>query len=193
VQSIVYSYSFAQNTDWTREMPLQKEVLAYLTRVAQEYRLYEHVRFASTVESAKWDDDLKKWCTSVKVAAGSKEAEASSEYTIHSDFFVSAVGQLSQPKYPDITGLESFPGKTMHSSRWDWSYDMTNKKVALIGTGTFSFLRVSPRAASDALRLLQVVARFRFFLRWQRLQRRSPFSRGSLIGLYLVETLRSRR
>lgn len=144
MQSIVYSYSFAQNTDWTREMPLQKEVLAYLTRVAQEYRLYEHIRFASTVEGATWDDELMKWRSSVRVATGSKEAEASSEYTICSDFFVSAVGQLSQPKYPDIYGLNGFSGKTMHSSRWDWSYDMTDKKVALIGTGMLKNYGIVP-------------------------------------------------
>ncbi|KAK9417249.1 putative FAD-binding monooxygenase [Seiridium unicorne] len=152
VQSIVYSYSFAQNTEWTREMPLQKEVLAYLTRIAQEYRLYEHVRFASTVEEASWDDGLKKWRTSVKVATGSKEAEASSAYTIDSDFFVSAVGQLSQPKYPDIDGLDTFSGKTMHSSRWDWSYDMTDKKVALIGTGC-SAVQILPEVARVAKKI----------------------------------------
>lgn len=104
--------------------------------MAQEYKLYEHIRFSSTAEAATWDDELKKWRTSVTVAKGNKEAEASSNYTISSDFFVSAVGQLSQPKWPEIDGMDSFKGKTMHSARWDWTYDLKDKRIAVIGSGT---------------------------------------------------------
>ena len=52
-----------------------------------------------------------------------------------SDFLVSAVGQLNVPKYPDIDGLDSFSGKLMHSARWDWDYDLRNKKIGIIGNG----------------------------------------------------------
>lgn len=103
--------------------------------MAQEYNLYEHIRFCSTAESATWDDKLKRWNTSVKVAKGSKDAEAASNYTISSDFFVSAVGQLSQPRWPEIVGLDRFAGKVMHSAAWDWTYDLDDKKVAVIGSG----------------------------------------------------------
>jgi cation diffusion facilitator CzcD-associated flavoprotein CzcO len=135
VWSTLYSYSFAQNSDWTREYPGQEEILAYLTRVAQEYKLYQHVRFNTSVEEARWDDELQKWRTRVSTAKGSKEAEFSPEYEIKSDFLVSAVGQLNQPQYPKIDGIDSFEGKKMHSARWDWSYDLKDKKIALIGNG----------------------------------------------------------
>lgn len=124
LQSIVYSYSFVPNSNWSRDFPGQKEILSYLIQVAQEYRLYEHIRFCSTAESATWDDKLKKWNMSVTVAKGSKDVEATSNYTISSDFLVSALGQLSQPKWPEIEGLDSFTGKTMHSAAWDWTYDL---------------------------------------------------------------------
>lgn len=109
--------------------------MAYLQRVAQEYRLYPHIRFNSTVEDATWDDSAKKWKTRVTAAKGSKEAEFNPEYEIASDFLVSAVGQLNQPKWPEIEGVESFEGKKMHSARWDWSYDLKDKKIALLGNG----------------------------------------------------------
>jgi cation diffusion facilitator CzcD-associated flavoprotein CzcO len=51
------------------------------------------------------------------------------------DFLVSAVGQLNVPSYPKIPGIEDYAGKLMHSARWDWSYDMRDKKVAVIGNG----------------------------------------------------------
>lgn len=103
--------------------------------MAQEYRLYPHIRFNTTVEESRWDDELKKWRTRVATAKGSKEAEFNPEYEITSDFLVSGVGQLNQPKWPDIEGLETFASKKMHSARWDWSYDLTDKKIALIGSG----------------------------------------------------------
>ncbi|KAK1815078.1 hypothetical protein LTR12_010502 [Friedmanniomyces endolithicus] len=149
VLSTLYSYSFAQNSDWTREYPGQEEILAYLIRVAQEYKLYPHIRFNTTVEEARWDDELKKWRTKVTTPKGSKEAEFSPEYEIKSDFLVSAVGQLNQPAWPKIQGLDDFSGKKMHSARWDWSYDLTDKKIALIGNGCTA-VQILPEIAKVA-------------------------------------------
>lgn len=70
-------------------------------------------------------------------ASGSKEAEFNPEYTISSDFLISAVGQLNMPRWPDIEGVDSFSGKKMHSARWDWSYDLKDKKIAMLGNGRF--------------------------------------------------------
>ena len=102
--------------------------------VAHKYQLYRYVRFNTSVDSAKWDDAEKKWKTQVTVQ-GAKDAEFGSSYTLTSDFLVSAVGQLNVPKLPDIDGVDQFKGKLMHSARWDWSYDLRGKKVAIIGNG----------------------------------------------------------
>jgi cation diffusion facilitator CzcD-associated flavoprotein CzcO len=105
-----------------------------LMGVAHKYQLYRYIRFNTSVDSAKWDDAEKKWKTKVTVQ-GSKDAEFGSSYTLTSDFLVSAVGQLNQPRLPNIDGLDKFKGKLMHSARWDWSYDLRGKKVAIIGNG----------------------------------------------------------
>jgi cation diffusion facilitator CzcD-associated flavoprotein CzcO len=103
--------------------------------VAQEYNLYQHVRFNTTVENATWDDQTKKWKVEVSTAKGSKDAEFSAGYVINADFLVSAVGQLNVPKWPKIPGIEEFKGKIIHSARWDWSCDLTGKKIAVVGNG----------------------------------------------------------
>jgi cation diffusion facilitator CzcD-associated flavoprotein CzcO len=72
VWSTLYSLSYEQNCEWTREYPGQEEILAYLVGVAQKYKIYEHVRFNTSVEGAIWDDELKKWRVDVKTAEGSK-------------------------------------------------------------------------------------------------------------------------
>lgn len=71
----------------------------------------------------------------MRTASGSKEAEYNSEYEIKADFVVSCVGQLNLPQWPKIEGLDGFSGKIMHSARWDWSYDLKDKKIAVIGNG----------------------------------------------------------
>lgn len=134
VWSHLYSYSFEQKPDWTREYPGQEEILEYLRSVAIKWGLFSHVRFNSEVQESRWDEESKKWKTKVKVT-GEKDSEYIPEYTITSDFLVSGVGQLNYPRYPDIPGLKDFKGKTMHSARWDWSYDLTGKRIAVIGNG----------------------------------------------------------
>jgi len=102
--------------------------------VAEKWSLYKYIRFNSAVDEARWDDAEKKWKIDVKVV-GAKDREFCPEYTITTDFLVSAVGQLNLPRNPDIEGLDSFKGKKMHSARWDWSYDMRDKKIGMIGNG----------------------------------------------------------
>ncbi|OQV04786.1 hypothetical protein CLAIMM_09618 [Cladophialophora immunda] len=147
VWSHLYSYSFEQNPDWTREYPGQEEILQYLMGVAQKYELYRYVRFNTAVDSAKWDDSEKKWKTTVSVQ-GAKDAEFGSTYTITSDFLVSAVGQLNVPRMPDIPGVDEFRGKIMHSARWDWSYNLRGKKVAIIGNGATA-AQIIPEIAKE--------------------------------------------
>lgn len=151
VWSHLYSYSFEQKPDWTREYPGQEEILQYLMGVAQKYDLYRHIRFNTAVESAKWDDATKKWKTEVSVQ-GAKDAEFGSTYTITSDFLVSAVGQLNVPRMPDIPGVDEFRGKIMHSARWDWSYDLRGKKVAIIGNGATA-IQIIPEIVKEVRHL----------------------------------------
>lgn len=68
---------------------------------------------------------------------GGSEAEHGDVYSIQSQFLVSAVGQLNSPKYPSLKGLQSFGGRTMHSARWDWSYDLQGKTVGIIGMSIY--------------------------------------------------------
>ncbi|KAH6625729.1 flavin-binding monooxygenase-like protein [Boeremia exigua] len=134
VWSVLYSFSFAQNAGWTRAYPGQEEILEYLRNVASKYQLYKYIRFNSKVQAATWDDAGGVWKVDVGVT-GSKDKEFSPGYVLEADFLVSAVGQLNQPRYPQIEGLESFEGKVVHSARWDWSYDLQGKSVGIIGNG----------------------------------------------------------
>jgi cation diffusion facilitator CzcD-associated flavoprotein CzcO len=145
VPSILYSYSFALNPDWSRHFCGQEEIHAYLLSIAQEWGLFKHIRFSTAVEEARWNAQDQKWEVDVRVT-GAKDAEFTHRYTISTDFLVSAVGQLNVPSYPDIPGLDTFRGKTMHSARWDWNYPIEGKRVAIIGNGATA-IQIIPEAA----------------------------------------------
>lgn len=125
VPSYLYSFSFAQNPEWSRMFSPQPEILGYLKRVTNELGLREHVRFNSELTEARWDDAAGVW----QLATRSGE-----RYTAR--IVISGMGGLSRPAYPQgIKGLENFKGKTFHSQDWDHSYDLKGKRIAVIGTG----------------------------------------------------------
>ncbi len=65
---------------------------------------------------------------------------------------VSAAGALSDPKPPDIDGLDSFAGEVFHSAQWNHDYDLTGKRVAVIGTGA-SAVQIVPEIAEQVAHL----------------------------------------
>ena len=64
---------------------------------------------------------------------------------------ISCVGQLNQPKIPEINGLESFEGNIFHSARWPQDDQITGKKVAVIGSGASAF-QIVPSIADKCRR-----------------------------------------
>jgi len=61
-------------------------------------------------------------------------------------------GCLVDPALPDIQGLQSFGGELFHTARWNHDYDLTGKRVGVIGTGA-SAVQVVPSIAPQARRL----------------------------------------
>ncbi len=49
---------------------------------------------------------------------------------------ISAVGFLNVPRYPDWPGLADFTGPAFHTARWEHEHDLTDKVVAVVGTGS---------------------------------------------------------
>ena len=140
VPSQLYSFSFALNPDWSRSFSPQPEIQAYLRRVAEESGTLSRFRFRTTVTDAAWDDDARLW--RVTTTAGALTA----------DVLVSAAGALSDPKMPDIDGIDSFAGEVFHSARWNHDSDLTGKRVAVIGTGA-SAIQLVPEIASTVAHL----------------------------------------
>ena len=123
VPSHLYSFSFAPNPQWPRSFSGQPDIRAYLEKVTDTFGLRPHLRFDAEVTEARWESEETRW--RVTTTAGEWTADA----------VVAAAGPLADPQIPDLPGLDAFPGKVFHSSRWDHDYDLAGKRVAMVGTG----------------------------------------------------------
>ncbi|POX47020.1 NAD(P)/FAD-dependent oxidoreductase [Streptomyces sp. Ru72] len=141
VPSHLYSFSFAPHPDWPRTFSGQEHIRAYLEHVADVFGLRPHLRFRSEVKLMTWDAAKLRW--DIETSSGSLTA----------DVVVSATGPLSDPKIPDIPGLDSFPGAVFHSARWDHDQDLRGKRVAMVGTGA-SAIQIVPAIQPDVAELV---------------------------------------
>ena len=127
VPSQLYSFSFAPNPDWSMSFSPQPEIHAYLQRVAREAGVLDRFVFDTRVETARWDDTQQRWIVEVTGPDGPATYAART--------LLSGAGGLSEPKLPEIEGIETFQGDVFHSAQWDHDVDLTGKRVAVIGTG----------------------------------------------------------
>ena len=138
IPSAFYSYSFAPNPRWSRFFAAQTEIRDYCREVAARFGVMPFVRLNQELKQAVWDPGMQLW--RLETSAGRFTA----------DFVIMACGPMHQPRLPRIKGLDSFTGASFHSARWDHSYDLTDKRIAVIGSGAsaIQFLpAIQPRAA----------------------------------------------
>jgi cation diffusion facilitator CzcD-associated flavoprotein CzcO len=180
VPSHLYSFSFALNPEWSDSYSLQPEIWRYLKKVAEEHRVVERVRFGCKVDVARWDDGEKRWRLDT------------SDGPMTADVLIAAHGFLSEPSIPHFEGIETFAGQVMHSAQWDPSYDVTGKRVAVIGTGA-SAVQIVPEVHKQAasLSVFQRTAawilphRGRTINGWEHaLYRRVPAAQRAVRGLH---------
>ncbi len=142
VPAHLYSYSFEPNPSWSRLFAPQSEILAYLEHCADKYGLRSHLRFDDAIEAAAFDERSGTW--DVESAKGKTKAR----------LLVSASGHaLTRPILAEVPGAETFRGKIFHSARWDHSFDLEGKRVAVIGTGA-SAIQIVPNIVKRVKKLV---------------------------------------
>lgn len=146
IESIEYSYSFSEEIQqewvWTESMPAQPEIEAYLNFVAVRLDLRRDIAFHTKVVAMEFDEETAVWL--VRTESGE---------TFVAPFVVAASGILSVPLEPDIPGMATFSGTSLFTSRWPKEgYDLTGKRVGVIGTGSTG-VQLIPVVAQQALQL----------------------------------------
>ncbi|WP_433634899.1 flavin-containing monooxygenase [Nocardia sp. CA-120079] len=145
-----YSYSFELNPRWSKYYPVGPEYLEYMHRVAHKYGVYEHISLKTSVISCSWSNEDRLWSVTVRDAEGVERTE---RFTA----VITATGVLNSPQIPDIPGLDSFRGETMHTAEWRHGVDLVGKRVVMLGTGCTA-VQVAVSVVDQA-RSLDVVVR----------------------------------
>ncbi|UGT42608.1 NAD(P)/FAD-dependent oxidoreductase [Nocardia yamanashiensis] len=141
IASVTYSFSFEPNPNWSRIFAPGSELKSYADHVADKYDLRRLMRFGVSVEGARWDAEQRHWV--ITTAAGEQ---------LTARYLVTATGYLSQPRDPEIEGLDTFAGTVIHTANWDGSYNPAGRRIAVIGTGATS-VQLAPELARTAAEL----------------------------------------
>ena len=123
IPSHLYSFSFAPNPGWSQTYSPQPEIRDYLQRCATDFGVRSHMRLRTTVADARWSEAEGRW--TIETDRGELSARV----------LISAMGPLTEPKVPDLPGLDAFEGETWHSARWNHDYDLSGRRIASVGTG----------------------------------------------------------
>jgi cation diffusion facilitator CzcD-associated flavoprotein CzcO len=140
IASVTYSYSFEPNPYWSHWFARGPELKRYAEHVADTYDLRRHMQFGVRVDGARWDEDARHWV--VSTSAGTRTAT----------YLMTATGFLSQPRLPDIEGVDEFAGTVIHTAKWDDKAELAGKRVAVIGTGATA-VQLIPQIAKSAAAL----------------------------------------
>jgi cation diffusion facilitator CzcD-associated flavoprotein CzcO len=123
VPSALYSYSFAPSAKWSHLFARQPEILNYLEEVSENFNIKPLIQFNTSLDDARWDESRHLWV--LETNQGQYLAKT----------LICATGPITEPQTPKLDGLESFTGEMFHSAKWNHDYDLTGKRIAVIGTG----------------------------------------------------------
>lgn len=139
VPSHLYSFSFEQNPNWSRRYSPGEEIWDYMRHCAKKYDLYRSIQFGKTVTAIEHDG--VKW--RIDFADGS---------SVKADYAISGLGGLHAPNIPEFEGLQSYKRPMFHTAQWRHDVDLTDKRVAIIGSAA-SALQVIPEIVDKVAHL----------------------------------------
>ena len=144
VESYNYAYFFnddiVREWDWSDACAGQNEIQRYLRFVAERCDVLKDISFDTKVVSTTYSGESGLWTL-----------VTSTSETVVCRYAILAIGALSEPKAPDIEGVDAFEGASYFTSSWprDGNVDLSNKRVGVIGTGS-SGVQVIPEIAKVA-------------------------------------------
>ena len=161
IASASYCFSFETDYLWSNTFARGAEIQAYVRHCAEKYGVARHIKYGARALRSRFDDDT--WITELHDGS-----------VLTSRYLIAATGLFGPPRLPNIPGLDRFAGRAMHSAQWDQAYDLSAKRVAVIGTGA-SAVQLVPEIAPR-------VAHLSVFQRtpiWVAPRREAPLDRGS--------------
>ncbi len=118
----------------TRKYAPAPEIAAHCKAIARHFDLYDLALFQTEVTDVTWREDTARWTI---------RTDRDDAFT--AKYVVVVSSRLHRPQLPGAPGIETFRGRSFHTSRWDYAYTggdhtggltgLTDKRVGIVGTG----------------------------------------------------------
>lgn len=135
-----YTFSYRPNPQWSANFVDQPEIEAYLQQCIREFGLEPHLRLNTKVTSATYQAD-STW-----------ELKSETGEIFVADVIVNAMGGQHTPIYPSVDGLDLFEGDAWHSTHWNHSVSLKDKRVVVVGSAAAA-VQIVPKVAAEAAHL----------------------------------------
>ncbi|GGF42062.1 flavin-containing monooxygenase [Subtercola lobariae] len=138
--AMYYSLSWEVTSNWSRFFPVGEEYQHYLQGIAEKYGLLERTHFNSEITRMEWFDEEQVWELTVLSTVDNTSR------VVRAAAVVTATGHLNRAKYPNVSGIETFAGESVHTGTWR-DVELDGKRVACVGVGAAGIQIVSSVAA----------------------------------------------
>lgn len=120
-------------------------ILKYLNETVEEFNLKSKIRFGKYVKKARWSSDSNQWTVDIE----DKKTGKFSQILCSFIFMCSGYYSYKEGYTPHFEGKENFKGDIIHPQKWDTSFDYSNKKIVVIGSGATA-VTIVPEMAKTA-------------------------------------------
>ncbi|CAO2148833.1 unnamed protein product [Urochloa humidicola] len=103
----------------------KKEFVEYLDAYTERFGIKP--RYCISVESAEYDEGARQWVVTTR------DTVAGMKIQFTARFLIVATGENGVGIVPKISGIDSFPGETMHSSTYRSGGGYAGKRVLVVG------------------------------------------------------------
>ncbi|ODH51147.1 hypothetical protein GX48_02762 [Paracoccidioides brasiliensis] len=134
VPSASYQFGWRPNPNWTKYYSPAREIWQYMRDIVDEEGMMKYIHLRSKVTRAEWHEDKSKWV--VHVEESNAEDKVVREWDDECNILLNGTGILNAWKWPEIPGLMSFKGRLFHTAKYEEGFDLTGKRVAVIGSGS---------------------------------------------------------
>lgn len=131
------------------DFPNQSEVYNYLNEYADHFNLHPYIQLESEVSAVRQEYD--KWKVEWLTHSNDRQSE---EF----DCILICTGIFTKAHIPEISGMETFPGRILHSQDFKSASSFKDKHVAVIGS-SFSGTEIAAVLADVASKVTHVASK----------------------------------
>jgi monooxygenase len=125
-----FGYSFHP---WIREQSISDGnfIVDYVQSAAEQYDIYDKIRFQQHVKNASWSSDIGKWSLEVVNIATNSTVNYRAQFM----FLCTGYYNYESGYDPEFPGKERFKGRIVHPQKWPSDLNYDNQNIVIIGSG----------------------------------------------------------